>query len=173
MNLPSRLLPNRPLPDYSYVPGLWPHPHSQAGRSAERSDPLLDSELWSEDEPYVFGIDLWNHGFYWEAHEEWEWMWNAAGRKGPKADFFKGLIQLAVAGVKIREKRMESVCRHARRAAELFEIVSATLADDRFFGLSLRFLLGLSEGIADRPPLVLASDQERVRVVFSESLRPV
>ena len=47
--------------------------------------------------------DLLNHGFYWEAHEAWETLWHAAGRKGEIADFLKGLIKLAAAAVKARE----------------------------------------------------------------------
>ena len=40
------------------------------------------------------GIDLFNAGHYWDAHEvlEGEWM---PDRKGPDAGFYKGLIQVA------------------------------------------------------------------------------
>jgi uncharacterized protein len=40
------------------------------------------------------GIDLFNHGEYWEAHEVWESDW-IHDRKGPDSDFYKGLIQIA------------------------------------------------------------------------------
>jgi hypothetical protein len=40
------------------------------------------------------GIDLFNVGRYWDAHEVWEHEW-MPDRKGPDAGFYKGLIQVA------------------------------------------------------------------------------
>jgi predicted metal-dependent hydrolase len=40
------------------------------------------------------GIDLFNHGLYWEAHEAWEQTW-IPDRHGPDRGFYKGLIQVA------------------------------------------------------------------------------
>ena len=40
------------------------------------------------------GIELFNTGHYWEAHEVWERDWTP-DRKGPDAGFYKGLIQIA------------------------------------------------------------------------------
>jgi uncharacterized protein len=40
------------------------------------------------------GVELFNRGEYWEAHEAWEAEW-MPDRKGPDAGFYKGLIQVA------------------------------------------------------------------------------
>jgi len=40
------------------------------------------------------GVDLFNSGQYWEAHEVWEAEWTP-DRKGPDSGFYKGLIQVA------------------------------------------------------------------------------
>jgi hypothetical protein len=40
------------------------------------------------------GIELFNAGRYWDAHEAWEHEW-MPDRKGPDAGFYKGLIQVA------------------------------------------------------------------------------
>ena len=40
------------------------------------------------------GIELFNRGEYWEAHEVWERDWTT-DRKGPDSGFYKGLIQVA------------------------------------------------------------------------------
>src|ERR1700730_3987766 len=40
------------------------------------------------------GIDLFNSGRYWDAHEAWE-AEAMPDRKGPDTGFFKGLIQVA------------------------------------------------------------------------------
>ena len=106
-NVP-RYCPNRPLPPYSYVPGLAPHPISDPrghsfGAAHSPVQPLLESSH-TTNANYSYAIDLFNHGYYWEAHEEWEHLWHAAGRKGPAGDFLKGLIKLAAAGVKLRDE---------------------------------------------------------------------
>jgi hypothetical protein len=115
----------RDLPPYSYVPGQHPHPISDPaghshGHPPETAAPLDDAQ-WRTNEVWLWAIDLFNHGFYWEAHEAWEGLWHAAGRRGPTADFLKGLIKLAAAGVKAHEGRPEGVKLHAARAAQLLE----------------------------------------------------
>jgi predicted metal-dependent hydrolase len=40
------------------------------------------------------GIELFNSGHFWEAHEAWELEWTP-DRKGPESGFYKGLIQVA------------------------------------------------------------------------------
>ncbi|HMC90499.1 MAG TPA: DUF309 domain-containing protein, partial [Gemmataceae bacterium] len=84
-----RFLPDEPLPPYSYVPGRFPHPHSDPrghsyGVRRERP-PALDARDWQTARAYLRGVDLFNHGFYWEAHEAWEELWLACGRHGPAA----------------------------------------------------------------------------------------
>lgn len=170
-----RLLPATPFPEYSYVPGLWPHPHrlrrADATQPAAARPELPSPDQWQSCEGYLRGIDLWNHGYYWEAHEEWETLWHAAGRQGPIADFFKGLIQLAVAGVKVRQGIAEGVRSHAHRAAELLESVLQHVAQLRFFGLSLERLIEIASEVEAMD--VETTTPEKVRVVFDATLEPV
>nr|WP_244447982.1 DUF309 domain-containing protein [Neorhizobium vignae] len=56
------------------------------------------------------GQDLFNHGYYWEAHEAWEGLWQAAKRGSQLRAFLKGLILLSAAGVKIREGKRTPAC---------------------------------------------------------------
>jgi len=65
-------------------------------------------------------VELFNAGYYWEAHEAWEGLWHAYGRHGAAADVLKALIKLAAAGVKVREGQEHGVRTHAGRAADLF-----------------------------------------------------
>jgi hypothetical protein len=124
-----------------------PHPTSDPrGHSFGKHEPAvrpLDEATWRQNETWLFAIDLFNQGYYWEAHEAWESLWHACGRKGPTADLLKGLIKLAAAGVKAREARPLGVRRHAARAAGLFGAVQAagTSADRTLFGLSLASLI--------------------------------
>lgn len=48
----------------------------------------------------MYGIDLFNHGYWWEAHEALEAVWVAAGRRTNTGLFVQGLIQVAVAHLK-------------------------------------------------------------------------
>lgn len=120
-------LSTNPFPAYTYVPGKTPHPvREPAGHSYGQAEPVVDQfdpKNWSECSAYLFGIDLFNAGFYWESHEQWEAVWHAVGRNGPVADFLKALIKLSAAGVKNLEGRPTGVTRHANRAAELFNAV--------------------------------------------------
>jgi predicted metal-dependent hydrolase len=116
-----------PLPPYTYTPGVTPHPISDpAGHSyGHRPDAVtLDARRLFDSLPFRRGVQLFRHGYYWEAHEEWESVWHAVGRRGADADFLKGLIRLAAAGVKAREGNSDGVTRHARRAAELLASAS-------------------------------------------------
>jgi len=152
--LPPRYCPKRELPPYSYVPGLFPHPTSdERGHSFGRKEPPpqpLDEARYRDNATYRFAIDLFNHGFYWEAHEEWESLWHVAGRHGATADFLKGLIKLAAAGVKAREGRAAGVRQHAERAGELFRSVQANGGREAMFGLSLTNLMDAAAATANR-----------------------
>jgi len=121
----------------------------------------------------LYGVDLFNHGYYWEAHESWEVLWLACGRSGRTAGFLKGLIKLAAAGVKARENNPRGMQRHGRRAAELFRQTAHELAveDIRFMGLPMTELIGFAGEIANRAITVDTSNQHPVEVVFNFILR--
>ncbi|WP_298815696.1 DUF309 domain-containing protein [Chloroflexus sp.] len=55
-------------------------------------------ELTFEMDHFVAGIQLFNAGAYWHAHEQWEDCWRVS--QGTDAEFFKALIQTAAALVK-------------------------------------------------------------------------
>src|SRR5260370_41482327 len=109
-----------------------------------------DLLYWQKSPCYLRGVDLFNHGYYWEAHEAWEALWHACHRSGATADFLKGLIKLAAAGVKARQRVPEGVRGHARRAAELFRGTTQTMAEGerRYMGLPLADLIHLAEILA-------------------------
>ena len=60
------------------------------------------------------GARLFNAGKFYEAHEAWEDVWRPM--KGAERDFFRGLIQLAVAMKKAREGNPAGVVRLLERA---------------------------------------------------------
>lgn len=110
--------PAIPLPPYSYVPGHdLPHPvNDPAGHLyavPEQAHELpTDAAMLAGNTQWLYALDLFNGGFYWEAHETWEGFWHAFGRTSPEAKFVQGLIHLAAAAVKIREGKPAGVARH-------------------------------------------------------------
>jgi len=143
----SRYAPAIPLPPYSYVPGHeLPHPvNDPAGHlyGVQHEPPITPAELallpsesdsrrralaatLAANSRWLYSLDLFNAGFYWEAHEVWESFWNALGRTTPEALFIQGLIHLAAAAVKIREGKPEGVRRHTQRARDLLGDPAAT-----------------------------------------------
>jgi hypothetical protein len=152
--LPPRHAPRRPFPPYAFRPGL-PHPRSPGGHSPGAPPPLprpLDEARWDESEEYLFGIDLFNFGYYWEAHEAWEGLWKAAGKAGATAEFLKGLIKLTAAVWKARIGCPAGAASHGRSAREHFERVRREAGAPRFAGLELDALILLADrSAAGRP----------------------
>lgn len=123
---PERLLPQIELPGQPYWPGNGPRP-----------------ELVGPD-PWPWGIDLFNHGFYWEAHEVWEELWQASQKQSPQGLALRGLIQAAAACLKSRQGNLRGVEILSQRA-------TATLLRsglDEWQGISL---LALVDGLARLP----------------------
>lgn len=146
----------RHFPPYTFVPGgPWPHPVSDPrGHSAHRnpiSAERIDETAWTSSEEYRQAIDLFNAGFYWEAHEVWERLWHAHQRTGPTAELLKGLIKLAAAGVKVRQGQRHGVVTHCERAARQFETVIETVGET-WLGLDLPGLVAASKHAAADPP---------------------
>ena len=164
-----RLLPDQPFPPYSFVPGRFPHPTSDpAGHSfgiEPQTPAAIEPERWDQCKPYLYGIDLFNAQYYWESHVEFESLWLACGRHGVTADFLKGLIKLAAAGVKHLEGKPHGVTSHACRATKLWEDVAQNLRGEQefFLGFRLKALIEMAETIGgsgwpETPPCIFPSE---------------
>ncbi len=177
-SLPPRLAPDRPFPPYAYVPGRNPHPtrdpagHSH-GKELETRDPP-DPANWRACGDYLYGIDLFNHGYYWEAHEVWEGLWVACGRRGPTATYLQALINLAAAGFKVRWGNPRGVRANAQTAADLFASAARQLGSGgaRYMGLDIRVLARWANDIAGRAPVDGNDGSSAGPVVFDFVLWP-
>jgi uncharacterized protein len=160
----GRLVPERPLPPYTFVPDRAPHPVSDPAGHSFGIQPIvpevLDAKNWPASKTYLYGIDLFNARYYWESHVEWESLWLACGRKGAVATALKGLIKLAAAGVKHLEGKPAGVKTHACRAAGLWRDVAQTVGPraQSFLGLKLGKLIDVAEIIGQDgwPPGMVA-----------------
>ena len=147
-----RYCPERALPSYRFAPGLNPHPvRDPRGHSFGRREPSSDRippDRWRENQGYLFGIDLYHQGYFWEAHEAWEGLWRQADRHSPEGRFFQGLILLAAALFKRHLGSEQGVRRTSRLAYQrIKEVAEAGVCDarGRYMGIDVADLLGQIE----------------------------
>lgn len=116
---------DRPLPDYRHVPGKTPHPtRDPNGHSYGRDEgdlPDLNTADWRTCGHYLYGIDLFNAGYWWECHEVLEGLWKSSGLGTPAGHALQAVIQCAAAHLKVQTVRPvgarrlhEHSLRHAR-----------------------------------------------------------
>ena len=112
----SRNARDWPFPDQPHVPGKTPRPTESPAFDAAQAAPIytLDRQ-WRENAAYLYGIDLYNAGYFWEAHEVWEAVWARAAGNSRERLLLQGLIQLSNACLKILMERREA----ARRLLEI------------------------------------------------------
>lgn len=127
----------RPFPDYRHVPGRTPHPtRDPAGHSAGRARevlPDLNQVPWRSCDEYLYGLDLFNEGYWWECHEVLENLWHAAGLGTGAGRALQVIIQCAAAHLKV-------FCGQPLGASRLVDHAQAHAdrSDRRRLGLDLR-----------------------------------
>lgn len=113
---------SRALPRYRFVPGLNPHPHRDPdghsyGEPVE-AHPAWSPERWRSLDCWLYGIDLYNFAYWWEAHEVLERLWHAAGRTSPPARFVQGIIHISAANLNLYRGNLNAGRRQARRGID-------------------------------------------------------
>ena len=99
------------LPQTPHLPGRTPRP-DPAGFATLRGDP---EAAWRA------GIEAFERGYFWEAHECWEGVWASCPPASRSRHLMQGLIQLANAGLKRRMGK-------DRAAARILMLADAALA---------------------------------------------
>lgn len=154
----------KPFPRYAYLPGRDPHPtRDPRGHSygqAEHAWPYLPAERWRENEEYLYGVDLYNHGYLWEAHEAWENLWHPAKHDAVQAGFLQGLIQCTAASLKIPMDQPRGLARLAEIGTARLEAV-APRGGARYMGLDVASFVRDFRAFAASAP---ASADERPRI---------
>jgi uncharacterized protein len=76
-----------------------------------------------DGQQFLDGVQLFNQGRYWDAHERWEHCWLMASE--PEATFYKGIIQAAAALVHWRKGNQRGLRRNwAKSRPKLVAVVS-------------------------------------------------
>ena len=100
---------NRPFPSYRYIEGITPHPTENKlghsfGKEEEKPKPLSQT-TWQTNEVYLWGIDLYNYAYWWEAHEAFEGLWKIESRETITSQYLQGLIKVCAALIKWNLKK--------------------------------------------------------------------
>jgi hypothetical protein len=156
---PPRYAPEVPFPTHAFVPGRTPrHP-----RGEPRAHERLDPKRWRECETWLHGVDLYNHGYAWEAHEAWERLWIASRDDEELAALLQGLIQCAASVLKLEMSQPGGArTLGASGTAKLERVHSASgervlgVDVDRFVRDFRAFLAREGATSADRPWIELA-----------------
>lgn len=166
-----RLLPHRSFPSYAYLPGRQPHPVRDPAGHSYRVEPMPVVATLDSAE-FRWGQDLFNHGYYWEAHEAWEVIWHVAEKGSALRALLKALILLSATGVKIREGKRAAAIRHAGRAAVLFRRLSEVSHDafSRALGMPPALLADLAEASACAPRVLQVVAPGQPEQVFDFTL---
>ena len=162
-----RYAPARSFPSYAYLPGRDPHPVSDPRGHSFRTqvEPparYFDARDWRENDDYLFGVDLYNAGFLWEAHEVWEGLWHTAKHDAQQADFLQGLIQCSAAALKVRMEQPAGLKKLSELGTARLERTAESARGD-YMGLDVRAFVDAFRAFArsrpssadERPPLVL------------------
>ena len=148
-----------PLPRSRHLPGVSPRSSVDRRLLAwlESCPPPLGfgPDSWASSVHYLYAVDLFNFGFWWESHAAWEVVWRAAEKESLPALFVQGLIQVAAALLKRSQSRDTAAERLLSRGLERLG-----LAPEVFLGVEVEpftrsVRLFLSGEIADPPHIVL------------------
>ncbi len=146
-NPPHARYSQKPFPPYRFILGENPHPTADpAGHlyGKEEEDPgTLTLENWSTNETYLYGVDLYNYAYWWEAHEAFEGLWREFPPVVIEAHFLQGLIKIAAAFYKWQLQDRRGVEIHYAGGAELLGEVAAR--HPVYMGLDLKDHLGKLE----------------------------
>lgn len=136
---------DEPFPPYRFVPGRHPHPTaSPRGHSyrppgeAEPPVTFYPPEAWFKSPDYLYGCDLYNHAFWWEAHEAWEGLWKTTPSGSAQRHFLQGVIQVAAAHLQLLQKSEQGLIRLRTTSRLHLDRAMSLAGRDRFMGLDVR-----------------------------------
>jgi predicted metal-dependent hydrolase len=69
----------------------------------ERPAKPLTTDGWAGNEDFLYGVDLFNAGYFWEAHVFWERLWALEETESEIRRFLQAIIQTAAACLKARQ----------------------------------------------------------------------
>ncbi len=133
-----------PFPSYAYRPGRNPHPtadpdghsHRPPGTPAPPVEPVA-AEGWQGSADYLYGCDLYNHAYWWEAHEAWEGLWQSTDKSGVQGRFLKGLIQVSACALKVADANTRGADKLLHKSRGHLSAILEVTSGQYFMGLDV------------------------------------
>src|SRR2546428_6290501 len=90
---------DRPFPSYRFIPGQSPHPRRDRqgpsyGQPGPTPPPFMPEEWWGSEWD-LYGIDLYNYGYWGGCHGGFEGLWDTGGAAFPKGQVLPALDHVA------------------------------------------------------------------------------
>ena len=155
-DVPPRLAPDASFPPYRFVPGKAPHPFAHEGgwgHGTERpTPPFVPRDRWQENAAYLFGVDLFNRGWWWEAHEVWEELWHVVeGKDDVQHLTLKGLIQIAACALNRERGSDKGAERLLESASTGLSLAALQAGEPTVMGLDLEALAARTRAVLGEP----------------------
>ncbi len=129
-----------PLPLHRLIPGQSSAPvEYRSGSSrheAQAQEQWLGPDLWVNQKQYLYGIDLYNQGFWWEAHEAWEGLWRQIAGDPMSRGFLQGLIKISAAYLKCMTGHWRGAAILSLRGIELLK--TNLIPKKKYMGVDLQ-----------------------------------
>jgi len=159
------------FPPYRFLPGHHPHPTADPrGHSYHAPDQPppkvtpVPPERWYDSPDYLYGCDLYNHGYWWEAHEAWEGLWQVTDKRGTQGRFLQGLIQTAACHLKRHLGQLRAVRRLRATLLAHFDFALLGIDAQIYMGLDVTEFLARYRAyyahITETSDKVMAHDAE-------------
>lgn len=106
------------LPPHAHIPGQTPrHPQGTFDVLHRSVRPGMSVAALAETAAFRAGFRYLEAGYFWEAHEAWEPVWQALPPNSAERQFVQAIIQLANAELKLRMQRPRAALRLCAMAA--------------------------------------------------------
>lgn len=137
-----------------YTPGHTPRPAPAALEAA-----ALDPDDPAANRVFAEGLSRMAAGYYWEAHECFEAVWHASGRRTPVGHVLQGLVRVCAGAVKARQGQPAGVQSHGEGAAAHFRAAQQATGRAQLAGLDLEPWAAWAEQWAQHPPGAVSLDE--------------
>jgi len=128
--------------------------------SSPQEEPWDENLDWRKDARFLYAADLFDHRYYWEAHEQWEALWHFADPDGDTRAVLQSLIQIAASMLQHHMGSSRGASALLERAAERLRPVIAA-DQETFRGIDLGTLIKDSRGCLDGGDWPLLSMEPR------------
>ena len=104
-------------------------------------------DSWQSNETYLFGVDLYNFAYWWEAHEQWEALWCLEERSVETAAFLQGLIQLSASLLKWHAGNQRGFTQLVAKGCQRLKRVTV---ESSYMGTNLQQLIAAYQAFKDQ-----------------------